>query len=267
MRSSRNLFPSAPPGNPQHLVLGIRRHPFAANDVQSPQTFRSAYIMNSNALSMEHLLRKPLESRRAYQQRRSLLALGMLFAALLAGALAILLLGCGGGTPTAISRPPLPGVPPLSVADVDNLVKAAAASVNAETMAIAVVDRGGIVLGVYDKAGVTNGQTDMGNFGNAYGVNDVAVALARTGAYFSNDQAPLSSRTVRFISGIHFPPGVDNAPTSDLYGIENTNRGCTLAKNFLSGQTINPSTALSGAPGSGLGILTGRSEEHTSELQ
>ena len=26
-------------------------------------------------------------------------------------------------------------------------------------------------------------------------------------AYFSNDQAPLSSRTVRFISGIHFPPG------------------------------------------------------------
>ena len=216
--------------------------------------------MNSNALSMEHLLRKPLESRRAYQQRRRLLALGMLFAALLAGALAILLLGCGGGTPTAISRPPLPGVPSLSVADVDNLVKAAAASVNAETMAIAVVDRGGIVLGVYDKAGVTNGQTDMGNFGNAYGVNDVAVALARTGAYFSNDQAPLSSRTVRFISGIHFPPGVDNAPTSDLYGIENTNRGCTLAKNFLPGQTINPSTALSGAPGSGLGILTGKSK-------
>jgi len=216
--------------------------------------------MNSNSLSMEHLLRKPLESRRAYQQRRRLLALGMLFAALLAGALAILLLGCGGGTPTAISRPPLPGVPPLSFADVDNLVKAAAASVNAETMAIAVVDRGGSVLGVYDKAGVTNGQTDMGNFGNAYGVNDVAVALARTGAYFSNDQAPLSSRTVRFISGIHFPPGVDNAPTSDLYGIENTNRGCTLAKNFLSGQTINPSTALSGAPGSGLGILTGKSK-------
>ena len=216
--------------------------------------------MNSNALSMDHLVRKPVESRRAYQQRRRLLALGMLFAALLAGALAILLLGCGGGTPTAISRPPLPGVPPLSVADVGNLVKAAAGSVNAETMAIAVVDRGGIVLGVYDKAGVTNGQTDIGNFGNAYGVNDVAVALARTGAYFSNDQAPLSSRTVRFISGIHFPPGVDNAPTADLYGIENTNRGCTLATNFLPGQTINPSTALSGAPGSGLGILTGKSK-------
>lgn len=217
--------------------------------------------MSPETLSMEkHLLRKPVESSRAYQQRRRLIVLGMLFAALLAGALAILLLGCGGGTPTAISRPPLPAVPPLSAADVDNLVKAAAASVNAETMAIAVVDRGGVVLGVYDKAGVVANQTDIGNFGAAYSVNDVAVALARTGAYFSNDQAPLSSRTVRFISGIHFPPGVDNAPTSDLYGIENTNRGCTLATNFLPGQTIHPSTALSGVPGSGLGILTGKSK-------
>jgi hypothetical protein len=44
---------------------------------------------------------------------------------------------------------------------------------------------------------------------------------------FSNDQA-LSRRTVRFISGVHFPPGVAMAPTADLYGIENTNRGCPL---------------------------------------
>jgi len=216
--------------------------------------------MNLNTLSMEHLVRKPVESGRAYRQRRRLLVLGMFFALFLAGALAILLLGCGGGTPTAVSAPPPPVVPALSAADVDNLVKAAAAAVNAETMAIAVVDRGGIVLGVYDKAGVTNNQTDIGNFGAAVGVNDLAVALARTGAYFSNDQAPLSSRTVRFISGIHFPPGVDNAPTADLYGIENTNRGCTLANSFLPGQTIHPSTALSGAPGSGLGILTGKSQ-------
>src|SRR5258707_9419863 len=62
---------------------------------------------------------------------------------------------------------------------------------------------------------------------------DVAVALARTGAFFSNDEAPLSSRTVRFISGIHFPPGVSNQPPADLYGIENTNRGCTLINDPL----------------------------------
>src|SRR5258708_12599050 len=110
-------------------------------------------------------------------------------------------------------------------------------------MAIAVVDRGGAVLAVYDKAGVVPGSTGIGNFGSAVDVNDLAVALARTGAYFSNDQAPLSSRTVRFISGIHFPPGVTNAPTPALYAIENTHRGCTLSTNFLPHMPPTPSTS------------------------
>ena len=44
----------------------------------------------------------------------------------------------------------------------------------------------------------------------------------------SNDQAPLSSRTVRFISGIHFPPGVKNTANAALYGVENINRGCRV---------------------------------------
>ena len=66
----------------------------------------------------------------------------------------------------------------------------------------------------------------VGNFGVMVDANDYAIGLARTGAFFSNDQAPLSSRTVRFISGIHFPPGVRNKPPAALYGIENTNRGC-----------------------------------------
>ena len=52
--------------------------------------------------------------------------------------------------------------------------------------------------------------------------------MARTAAFFSHNMAPLSSRTVRFISGVHFPPGVVNAPNAALYGIENTNRGCDL---------------------------------------
>jgi uncharacterized protein GlcG (DUF336 family) len=88
--------------------------------------------------------------------------------------------------------------------------------------------------------------------------NDVAVALARTGAFFSNDQAPLSSRTVRFISGIHFPPGVVNQPTAALYGIENTNRGCTLASGASFQSQIPPSLALGG--GFGPGILTGKAD-------
>jgi len=42
-------------------------------------------------------------------------------------------------------------------------------------------------------------------------------------------QAPLTRARWRFISGIHLPPGVQNQPPADLYGIENTNRGCTLS--------------------------------------
>jgi uncharacterized protein GlcG (DUF336 family) len=100
--------------------------------------------------------------------------------------------------------------------------------------------------------------TAVGNFGQVQNANDVAVALARTGAFFSNDQAPLSSRTVRFISGIHFPPGVTNQPPADLYGIENTNRGCTLLNDPVFESKIPPSFTLSG--GFGLGILTGKAD-------
>jgi uncharacterized protein GlcG (DUF336 family) len=214
--------------------------------------------MNPVTVPMEPAIREPVESSRAYVQRRKSMALGILLAMVLAGALAVILVGCG-GSPVAFKQDPPPAVvAPLSAADVANLVQAAATSVNVDTMAIAVVDRSGTVLAVYDKAGVTPGATDIGNFGKAVDVNDLAVALARTGAYFSNDQAPLSSRTVRFISGIHFPPGVANAPTADLYGIENTNRGCTLSTNFLPGMTVNPSTTLAG--GTGLGIITGKSQ-------
>jgi uncharacterized protein GlcG (DUF336 family) len=96
---------------------------------------------------------------------------------------------------------------------------------------------------------------------------DGAVAKARTAAMFSSDQAPLTSRTVRFISqstiterevesnpnvdnasaaaalastvrgpgfvapigvGGHFPPEVLNTPLVDLFGIEHTNRDSNL---------------------------------------
>jgi uncharacterized protein GlcG (DUF336 family) len=100
--------------------------------------------------------------------------------------------------------------------------------------------------------------TTIGNFGQVQGANDVAVALARTGAFFSNDQAPLSSRTVRFISGIHFPPGVMNQPPADLYGIENTNRGCTLINDPNFQSKIPPSLALGG--GFGPGVITGKAD-------
>ncbi len=217
--------------------------------------------MYPNVLPMEHIARKPVESSRAYIQRRKTMALGILVALVLGGALAILLLGCGGSPAPVKQNPPPPADVPLTKLEVMSIVQNAALAVDGGTMAIAVVDRRGDVLAVYNKPGVVPGTTkDIGNFGTPVDVDDLAVALARTAAYFSNDQAPLSSRTVRFISGIHFPPGVDNAPTADLYGIENTNRGCTLATNFIPGQEISPSNSLSGGAGTGPGILTGKSQ-------
>ena len=141
----------------------------------------------------------------------------------------------------------------LSAAEVSDIVLRAAASLDSTTMTVAVVDRSGNILAVFRKPGA-----DPSN-------DDLAVSLARTGAFFSNNQAPLSSRTVRFISGIHFPPGVSFTPNAALYGIENTNRGCELNVMFNAGQAVPPAKSVSGGPcnstnrgGCGLGITTGK---------
>jgi len=175
------------------------------------------------------------------------------------------LVSCGGTTSGNFSTPgPSPGLAPLSKAEVGMIVQAAANAVGAPTMAIAVVDRAGRILAVYSNT--TTPPMVPGNFGTLVPTTELAVALARTGAFFSNDQAPLSSRTVRFISGIHFPLGVNFTPNADLYGIENTNRGCELAApgEFNPGQEVPRSGLINGAfPG--LGILTGKADVNDSD--
>ena len=104
----------------------------------------------------------------------------------------------------------------LTADDVRAVLTIAATALSDETLAAAVVDRTGNILGVYSRAGAVERTPD------------IAVSVARAGAMFANDQAPLSSRTVRFISGIHFPPGVKNTGTAALYGVENINRGCKV---------------------------------------
>ena len=104
----------------------------------------------------------------------------------------------------------------LTADDVRAVLNIAATALGDETLAVAVVDRNGAILGVYTRA--QTGERSP----------DIAVTLARAGAMFANDQAPLSSRTVRFISGIHFPPGVKNTANAALYGVENINRGCKV---------------------------------------
>src|SRR5260370_31619239 len=154
------------------------------------------------------------------------------------------------------------GTPPspttnLTAADVTTLVQAAAQAADPNTMVVAVVDRAGNILAMYRKPAAPTLAT--GNFGVQVDTNELAVSLARTAAFFSNDQAPLSSRTVRFISGIHFPPGISGASNAALYGIENTNRGCTLSTNFIAGQAVPPARSIGGAT-TGLGITTGTAD-------
>lgn len=144
---------------------------------------------------------------------------------------------CSGETTQAICRESRDEeFAPLSADEVARLATGAAGAIADDRMTVAVVDRAGRVLAIVRKPG-SSPEDD-----------EVAVGLARTAAFFSHDMAPLSSRTVRFISGVHFPPGVKRAPNAALYGIENTNRGCDFNVEFNPGKCIPRATSVSGGP-------------------
>ncbi len=172
---------------------------------------------------------------------------------------ALIASGVHGYDPT---NPDNPLAPPmadqvLTKQDVSTLLQRAAAAAGVNNAIIAVVDRNGTILGVRVESGVSSEITN--NTVNKVFAIDGAVSLARTGAYFGNDQAPLTSRTIQQISqttitqrevdsnpdvpsdngnstlygpgfvapvGIkgHFPPGIMFTPQVDLYDIESTNR-------------------------------------------
>lgn len=177
--------------------------------------------------------------------------------------LAMALSGCSGVTVNPPKEPAGPvqtSANVLDVADVQSIVTAAAASVNVP-LVIAVSDRSGNILAVYAKANAP--AMSPANFGVQAPSAEVAAALARSAAFFSNDQAPISTRTVRFISASHFPPGIADTESGPLYGIENTNRGCGFDVTYLPGQSLPIPTALSGGPS--LGIITGKPDAMDSD--
>jgi uncharacterized protein GlcG (DUF336 family) len=162
-----------------------------------------------------------------------------------------------------------PGVVPavLTTAEVGALLDRASAATPSTDAIIAIVDRNGRILGLREEGGVSTAIT--GNTANQVFAIDGALAEARTAAFFANAGAPLTSRTIQFISqttitqrevesnpsiadpdstvrgpgfvapiGIkgHFPPNVANTPQVDLFGIEGTNRDTSLTP---SGQRFN----------------------------
>lgn len=157
--------------------------------------------------------------------------------------------------------PTSPAPPPtlLETTEVEQLLQRAAGASPSNDAIIAIVDRNGRILGVRVESGVSPAIT--GNIQALTFAIDGAVAKARTAAYFANNQAPLTSRTVQFISqsaitqrevesnpsisdpnsvlrgpgfvapvgpGGHFPPGVAFTPQVDLFEIEHTNRDSIL---------------------------------------
>ncbi len=140
---------------------------------------------------------------------------------------------CGGsagkGEAPGAGPPPSATAPTLASDDVRALLEHAARAVDRD-LVVAVTDRPGNILGVaanfpIDGAACTAPNPTPGSdCANA----SFAVQLARTASFFSADQTPLTSRSVRFISDIHFPPRVDNTGAAALFGIENTNRGCSF---------------------------------------
>lgn len=141
----------------------------------------------------------------------------------------------------------------LTTGDVETLLKRASQASASDDAIIAVVDRMGRILGVRVEDGVDEAiQGDAAKL--AFAV-DGAVAKARTAAFFSSNAAPLTSRTVRFISqstvtqrevessplneddsyrgpgfvapigvGGHFPPEIPFTPQVDLFAIEHQSR-------------------------------------------
>lgn len=141
---------------------------------------------------------------------------------------------------TSVAGPPDPAE--LDATEVQGLVQRAAASIDDGRMAIVVVDRAGRPLAVFRKPLASPESVE------------VALSLARTGAFFSHNQAPLSSRTIRVLSRENFPD-VPNQPAAALFGIENTNRGCGFHAAFLPGKEVPPARNLQN-DGPSLGVTT-----------
>ncbi len=176
----------------------------------------------------------------------------------------------------------------LSIAEVGALLDRASAATPSEDAIIAIVDRSGRILGVRTETQVTATISDPATLAFAI---DGAVAKARTGAFFSNGQAILTSRTVSHISqstitqremqanpnvsdqafkgpgwvapvgiGGEFPPGILRTPLVDLFAIEHTNRtsivvdGKVITNRASYGQQ---SGTLPGSIGRGIATLPG----------
>jgi uncharacterized protein GlcG (DUF336 family) len=239
---NRPVDPSGQSGFGQQLAAGTPRGQVAMEILNSPE-YKQVQVLGG----YQQLLRRPADPGGLASWVGGLLQ-GMRDEAFVAGMLS-----------SDEFAPGASAAPILLTDDVDALLHRAAAASPRNDAIIAIVDRGGNVLGVRVEAGVSSAIT--GNPAMLTFAIDGALAEARSAAFFANNQLPLTSRTVQFISqstitqrevdsnpsiadpnspargpgfvapvglGGHFPPGVANTPPVDLFGIEHTNRDSIL---------------------------------------
>jgi uncharacterized protein GlcG (DUF336 family) len=148
--------------------------------------------------------------------------------------LAVTLAACGGANESETPPQRDEITPQLLKADEVAAILQHAARALPQQVAVAVTDRRGVILGVGTNFGMDRAQYELRCIQCLAFVEpdcatvNLAVQLARTGAFFSANETPLTSRSVRFLSGEHFPPGIRNTGAAALFGIENTNRGCSF---------------------------------------
>ena len=172
---------------------------------------------------------------------------------------------------------PAPAVDALTAQEVTTIINRALQSIESAPGAvttdvhIAVTARTGDILGAYSTTGTV-----------PTAASDIAVSLARTTSFFSNSQAPLSSRTVETLSSFHFPPvftdeilesqvpvsplagsfpvsvisptrraaGVAGTPQGPLWQINATNRGALIESPLTTPPTqFNTGLAIAGPVG------------------
>ena len=169
--------------------------------------------------------------------------------------------GSGGDSADKLVSPTFAPERALNALEVDRIIQRAAESIDAPNMSVAVVDRMGRVLGLWTRNPATS-------------VNDLntTVSIARTGAFMSSSQGPITTRTLEFISTFHFPAtfggltrnpipnnpftldatlasqrtttGVAGTPQGPLWLIFTSNRGAPVADPHLTqdGIATNPPT-------------------------
>jgi uncharacterized protein GlcG (DUF336 family) len=154
---------------------------------------------------------------------------------------------------------------PLTDAEAFRIVQRAVFSIDAADFHVAVTDRTGDIVAAYSTIATGPGDVDD--------ADNIAVSLARTTSFFSNSQAPLSSRTVETLSTFHFPPtfasefipsrvpasgagpvpeaviaptrrtsGIAGTPQGPLWQINATNRGAAIETGLTTPPTLFNST-------------------------